>query len=639
MPQRPSASSRSSVLPAQELANGSQNPIHQAPLKPALLRFCNSWWLAVFLLLTAVAVAYANIGSADFVFDGRLFILSYKPVRALWPPEYFWSSTRPVVFFTFALNYALSGEQIWSYQVVNLCIHLLNTLLVYALTRLIIERSPYSDPRMISDSWCISLCTAALWALHPLQTQGVTYTYQRLESLTSLWYLASLVGFVLAATSRKKILILGTILCLLLGMASKELMATAPLLILWLDRVFFAKSVRDVVQTRWKLHLCIWSTLIFLFGIMWAHRENYDDGGIGVIQKGTPWQYLITQPSVIFQYLKLLFWPDGQALDPCWPWRMSLSEAWPEVLPFALGLCLIVFLMVRFPRTGFLAGGWLLVLAPTSSIVPIADAYFEHRMYLPIAFLTAGFVLAIYQLARLATDTLKLPQQSPAGISLLVCVPVAMALGCVTYSRNTIYTSEVAAFMDTIQKYPDAARPRSSLVRNYLADNRLEKAATHAAYLVRNYSRSAESYADFGLVLLAMKIPEDAAVMFRKAHELDPKNSLHLLNLGDALVEVNPQEAVVELQKSAALKRDHVDTWYNLGRAYVRLNDLPKAEAALREGLTIPGPNFATRELLADVLLATGRREEAIDILNSLLQNRPESREILNKLQQATTSP
>lgn len=302
-------------------------------------------------------------------------------------------------------------------------------------------------------------------------------------------------------------------------------------------------------------------------------------------------------------------------------------------------LPIIGWIVFRYPRTGFLLGGWLLVLGPTSSFVPIADAYFEHRMYLPLAFLAAAFVLAIYQLARLASDQMHLPEKSSTWICTVICLPLALALAFVTHARNTVYRSEEIVFLDTIQKYPDAARPRSSLVRNYLADNRLEKAATHAAYLVRNYPRSAESYADFGLVLLAMKIPEDAAVMFRKAHELAPDNSLHLLNLGDALVEINPQEAVVALQKSAALKRDHVDTWYNLGRAYVRLNDLPKAEAALREGLTIPGPNFATRELLADVLLATGRREEAIDILNSLLQDRPESREILNKLQQATTSP
>ena len=145
-----------------------------------------SGWLGYSAIAAATGMAYANSFSAAQVFDGLKFIDEYAGIRQLWPPSGWLATNRPVVFFTFAVNYAMHGTEVWGYHAVNLAIHVLAACVLLALIRDTLA-SPRLAARYGTHAGSLALAVAMLWAVHPLQTQSVTYVYQRLESLMGLF--------------------------------------------------------------------------------------------------------------------------------------------------------------------------------------------------------------------------------------------------------------------------------------------------------------------------------------------------------------------------------------------------------------------------------------------------------------------
>ena len=192
-------------------------------------------------------LAYSNSFCGVFVFDDRLEIVKNPALERLWPPggAMFGGQTmpaRPLPYYTFAINYALHGTKVWGYHAVNLAIHLAAGLVLFGIVRRTL-RMPRVPSRYAAAADGLALAAALLWVVHPLQTESVTYIYQRMESLMGLFYLLTLYCFLHSAASPRPWLWLGAaVLCCAAGMDSKEVMVTAPLLVLWYDRVFVARG-------------------------------------------------------------------------------------------------------------------------------------------------------------------------------------------------------------------------------------------------------------------------------------------------------------------------------------------------------------------------------------------------------------
>jgi hypothetical protein len=138
-------------------------------------------------------MAYAGTFGVPFLFDDVPAILENSAIKAWWPPSRFVGSLRPVAAYTFALNWALHGEQVWGYHAVNLAIHLTAGLLLFGTVRRTLMRQPLAG-RFAAHAGPLALTIALVWVVHPLQTQAVTYIVQRFESLMALAYLATLHG-------------------------------------------------------------------------------------------------------------------------------------------------------------------------------------------------------------------------------------------------------------------------------------------------------------------------------------------------------------------------------------------------------------------------------------------------------------
>ena len=250
-------------------------PPHSLLAAGGLPRVFGSRWFAILVLVTAVLASYSNSFRCPFVFDDHRAIADNPTIRQPWPigkplcpPSHGETvSGRPVLNLSFALNYAVSGCDVGGYHVTNLAIHLVAALLLFGIVRRTATKFSGLRPELTTAqaATSIALAVALLWAVHPLQTESVTYIVQRAESLMGLFYLLTLYCFLRGVGSGRAILwYAGSVLACLLGMATKEVMVSAPLVVLLYDRTFLAGSFREAWRRRWGYYLALAATWLLL---------------------------------------------------------------------------------------------------------------------------------------------------------------------------------------------------------------------------------------------------------------------------------------------------------------------------------------------------------------------------------------
>ena len=443
------------------------------------------WWMwaAPLALTVAGAAVYAETLHAPLVFDDIINIVENDAVqRPAIHKLYHTGGRRNVAFVTFALNQEAHGLWPAGYRVTNIAIHILAAILLFDLTRLTLARTEFGQ-RWVAAIVPAAFCAALLWVVHPLATQAVTYVVQRMESLASLFYLAALWGLARGATSKHAPLWLTlATLCAWLGMATKETAATLPLAALLFDRIFFAASWRELGRRRWAFYVALApATLLLAASVLPSLQtnatSNSETAGVGIVE-ATPWEYLRTQPAVVLHYMRLALWPRGQCFDYAWPVAREARQWLPALVCVALLLVATLVLLARRPQLGFLPVMFCLVLAPSSSILPIRDLAVEHRMYLPLAAIVVGVVVAGFALAvRLLLG--RTPEKWSIVMALTLFLIATFVLAGVTIARNRVYLAETTLWRDVIAKAPRNARAHYNLALKLQSENNPAAALDH----------------------------------------------------------------------------------------------------------------------------------------------------------------
>jgi tetratricopeptide (TPR) repeat protein len=502
-------------------------------------------WIA--LALTALAVAlYAPALRAPFFFDDHDSILNNRLLHdgALFraPPDTPIAG-RPIAAATFAANYAFNHLDPLGYHVVNVTLHILTTLALFAVARRTLERAHIPPPRAL---W-LAAAISALWSAHPLCTEAVTYITQRTELLFSLFLLLTLYCAIRAddAPSRPARLAWSSaaVLACALGMGSKEVMVGAPLLVMAWDRLF-----RDRTQPpRWVLYTALASTwLLLAFLVVQNHRTH----STGLDFAGaTPVAYLRAQSAAITRYLRLSLWPIGQSLDYGETAAVGWNHAaWRMLL---LGAILLASLWTLYRRRpiAFLGLGFFIILAPTSSVWPIATEWAaERRMYLPLIAVIAAAVLYANALLRRSTFA--------AVAAFSIALP---ALSIATLRRNSLYRDTLAIWNDAVHALPQNPRAHSNL----------------------------------GVELHRRDRLDDAEREYRIAVQLSPDYPTALANLGEILAERNrPAEAIPYLTRAVRLWPDVVQSRITLGNALLTQHRHREAEEHYTHALRLD-PNLS----------------------------------------------
>jgi len=590
------------------------------------------WAAAVVLALCGIATD-ANTFDQPLVFDANYFILENAAVREIWPWFTPWESphaagaNRPFGFLTFALNYACGGYDVWGYHAVNLAIHVAAAWLLFDLVRRTLSRGCLAA-RFSAHAGGLALAVALLWLVHPLQTNTVAYVYQRLESLMGLLYLATLWCFLRACESpRRGRWLAASVICCALGMATKEVMLTAPVIVLWYDRVFIAASWRELCENRGRYYAALAGTWGLLAGLMFATREDY--ASLGVIVGLSPLEYAQTQPGVVLHYLRLAFWPDPLCLDYAWPVARSARDIAPPALAIATLLGLTAWSVFRRPALGFLGAWFFLILAPTSSIAPLKDLAFEHRMYLPLAAVVALVVLGGYSAYSWLLARFPPLQQRNYLLAPLLTASVALtavALAYVTIVRNRDYRSHQSIWQDTVLKRPQNARAHDNLANAIrLEHGDAARALDEYGQAIRWNPRNAEAYNNRGNFYEELGKHEQALADFDRALAIDPQYAKALNNRGITQLALGrTDDAVQDFSRAIDAAKNYAQAYANRGAAFYNSKEYLPAIKDFTQAIALE-PGAAKLYLYrANAARDFGGLNEALDDYNRAIQLQPD---------------
>ena len=567
------------------------------------------------LLAAVIVLTYANSLSGVFIYDDLIAIPENSTIRnierigeVLSPPRNATVTARPLANLTLAVNYLVGGVNPIGYHIVNMLIHAGAALLLLGIVRRTLLM-PAVVGRWGGDAHMIALLVALLWAVHPLQTESVTYVVQRVESLAGLFYLLTLYSFIRgnADGGVLKWRIMAVASCWL-GMATKETMVSAPLMVLLYDRTFISGTFGGAWRRGRVLYITLFGSWFLLAGLVikGSGRDNTAGFDAGI----TSWHYLLTQCGAITQYLRLSVWPDplvfdyGRAVV-----RVPMEVLWQgillSVLAFAAG-----WAVWKRHWLGFVGVWFFATLAPSSSIVPIVtQTMAEHRMYLPLASVCLMFVVLVYRWA--------------GRYSGVILCMIASAFCVMTIYRNEKYGSALVLWQDTVEKRPEHSGAQNNLGNALVAAGRAQEAIPHfqRALEITN-GKDADVHNNLGRALVDLKRPVEAELCFRKALEVNSRHVIAMCNLGwmysnrsqwdeaesifVRALQIRPDFAealhglgfVASKRNQTQLALSHYNAavlsdphnakiWTDLGITLLKLGRLPESEKAYRQAVAI----------------------------------------------------
>ncbi len=488
-------------------------------------------YLLLFTVYLFAFLGYLNTLNGEFVFDDvstiedNLTIKDFSFFRTLGVADYLNNAiqgNRPLTYFTFAVNYAAGRFDPFGYHVFNFIVHLANILLLYILVykTLSLPASPYREQAI----W-ISFLTVIFFGLHPIQTGAVSYISQRAEILGSFFYLLALLFFIRGLSDnslKSNISYLGGIICFFLGLGSKEIIITLPFVL----SAYWFYFLKDQPGRRLQLTKLGIVVLPVMVGIFYRIHTIINDTTLRIgfkLQFG-PYEYFLTQTRVIAKYIGLLILPINQNSD----YDFAISHGFldpPSTLPSLILLLLllsaVVLLFKRWKIGSFALVWFFLILAPTSSFIPLIDVIFEHRVYLASAGFFLLFSLGLYH----ASKIVNIPQKK-----YLIILTVAVLLFSLTYittKRNMVWTSRIAYWEDVVHKSPLKARGYLNLGSAYQerGERDLAVAAYQKATSLAEVKEKPNSMLALALCYAEMGKKEEALSEMKKALVLDPINS------------------------------------------------------------------------------------------------------------------
>jgi tetratricopeptide (TPR) repeat protein len=378
---------------------------------------------------------------------------------------------------------------------------------------------------------------------------------------------------------------------------SKEITVTVPVVILLYDRTFITGSFREAWRQHWRYYLGLAGTWLLLAHLMTGLNQR---AAVGFDEGVTWWSYALTSCQSVVRYLELALWPHPLILD----YGFDLAHDAMTVLPFMLVLVVlaagVVISLWRWPMVGF-AGAWFfLILAPTTSIVPVTgQPMAEHRMYLPLAGVVVLIVLGLHRL---------LGRQS-----FPVLLVLAAVFGWLTSQRNETYRTEERIWRDTVAKCPDNERAHYGLGIALARAGRITAAVTEYEEALRLRPDYPEAHSSFGSALKAEGRMAEAIAQCEEALRLKPDFAEAHNTLGGVLfAEGRTAGAIAECEEALRLKPDYAEAHNNLGIVLNAEGRTAEAIAQCEEALRL-NPDFAeAHNSLGNALGTEGRTAEAI---------------------------
>jgi tetratricopeptide (TPR) repeat protein len=566
------------------------------------------------LLVIIGVAAYSNSFSGPFIFDDVPNIVENPNIRSIWPltkamsaPDKSGLGGRPILSLSFSLNYAFGGYNVLGYHIVNLAIHILAALILYAIVR----RTLLSDrlkERFGGHSAVLALIIAAVWLAHPIQTESVTYIVQRAESLMGLFYLFTVYTAIrtMQPNHSKIWPVLSVVFCAF-GMVTKEVTATAPVMILLYDRAFAGGTFVSALKKRLPLYVGLAATWVVLAVGMAYGAARSDTIGFSVHIK--PFDYLMNQAIAIVKYLELCFWPDKLCIYYSWPvikiWRLIL----PSLGIIAVLIAVTLLGLVKNRAWSYPAVWFFAILAPTSSFVPIADIIFEHRVYLSLAGLTTMVVVPGYYLLRMNSG------RARKWLGLGVALVIVVALTVRTFYRNEDYKSELLIWQSVVEAAPTSYKGYNNLGNEFKKQGKIEQAIGCFLKALTINPDYINAHLNLGKILKSQGRLSESSCHYLQILHKDPNHIEANFNLGVVFHLQNKLDQAVDYyHRTLKLDPNHIDAQNNLGAVLVSRGSFDEAEEHFNGVLNLYPNNTKAENNLAYALISRpGAGKEDID--------------------------
>ncbi len=596
--------------------------------KPARSGFGSDIPLVLIVLLAAVA--YSNSFSGPFIFDDQPSVVDNPSIRRLWPigrifnpPEYCLTVVgRPLANLTLAINYAFGGLDVHGYHVVNLILHILAALTLYGVLHRTLSL-PNMPPSIRDVASHLALAAAALWTVHPLQTESVTYIVQRTEALVGLFYFFTLYAVIrcAGADAPRAGTLWGTsaVLACLCGMASKEVMVSAPLVVALYDRIFLTTGWAEVWRRRRWIYVGMGATWLVLAALMVQSAGR--GGSAGFSEHMTSWEYLRTQFGWIVHYLGLTFWPHSQGLD----YGITIAHTAAEIVPYAV---IVVGLAVgtlaafrRQPWIGFLGVWFFAILAPSSSFVPLyGQTAAEHRMYLPLAAVVTFVVVGVWVLCEKAAQT----KPGLPALAKALAVFAVVALAAVTWLRNEDYESELRIWNTAVEASPQNSRAIASRGVARRKRREFDAALSDFGSALRLDPRNATALHNRGGVYQEIGNFQAAIADYTRAIEVEPNHSLAYNSRGLVYQDLGRlEDAIADFSRAVEINPALAGSFDNRGRIYQKQEKDSLALEDFSRATELDPENYIYAFNRGTLYARTGRLAESVGDLSRVVRLAP----------------
>jgi protein O-mannosyl-transferase len=549
----------------------------------------NPWiWIYAASLVVALIAAFEVYGPAihgPFLLDDT-YLTFMRPDAAYISFRDWLNQTRPLLMVTFWLNYQQSGAQdTFSYHACNVLLHFFNAIFTFLTVRRVLSWANVEE----WSARILSFFAAGLFLLHPVQTESVSYVASRSETLSVFFVLAALVVYLYRKTATVSIPRILALLALFAAAAlSKEHTVVLPALFILTDYYWSFEFSPAIIWRNWKLYVPIASgAAIALLELLRILRGNQSAGF--QIQGLTWYQYFFTECRVIWDYIRLFVVPFGQNLDPDIDISRSIT-AHGAIVGLVGLLAVSVLAWVYRRRYPIASYGWyvfLILLAPTSSFVPIHDPMAERRMYLPFI----GLLLISVEFLR----RWKASRNVFVGVLALVLV----VEGVITYQRNLLWGSAIDMWKDAVSKSPQKLRPRFQLAQAYFQAGACADSVDEFGKAAALEPPAYDLLLDWGLAYDCAGNSQQAIAKFQQAVAQHP-NAHTYSQLGMEYGKAGKySEALDALTTAQRLNSGFAMTYYYLGNIHAIQGNQAQARADYQRVLALDPSNAPATEALA----------------------------------------
>ncbi|HEY3358474.1 MAG TPA: tetratricopeptide repeat protein [Polyangia bacterium] len=528
---------------------------------------------------------------------------------------------RPLLLVTYAATAAVTGVAPAPFIAVNLLVHVLCVVLLQAVLRRVLRLLGREDERLV-------LVAAALFAVHPIFSECVSYVSARSESLCAALSLAAILAYLRARDEGGWRWALAGAVAMAGAMLTKAVAVTVPLLVLLLE-------VAAATRQPWRRVLARlgWLLVPGVAGMVLVGRMT-PALAVRSASSFTRAEYFRSELPALLHYVALFLWPAGQSADPHYPTAASFLE--PRVLlAAAVLLAAVGFVAVSLARrrcagAGLAVAWFLICILPSSSVFPLAEIVNEHRPYLAAAGLCPLLAAA---LLGLAPRLLRLDGAQARRAAVATAAAAIVVLGGLTVARNLVWRTEETLWRDVVAGAPQSARAQMNYGLALMGRGKMREAEPYLREAARLAPRYPYAQINLGLWLLDQGQPAEARQALDRALAFGPNlvyshyyRGLAAERLGEA-----PAVRARHFAQAARLSPTHADAHYHLALALDAAGDAPGAARAARQAAALRG-GYDDRFMLAYTLLKAGNPREAEPLLLRLKAERPGDPKVAHNL-------